>query len=122
MKAMWMFWGVVVVKISISQSQKSSLKDDWNYDFRQLGTPVGPCQRIGLYTGGGLPHGRFPTNMKHVKGVRETIEAIYEMDGRMVPGVEYGFTRQAILMAKGASLDRLLQGLPSSFVNEHQYI
>ena len=86
--------------MSVTESTRGNLMAGLSQDLKELGKTVGPCQSMGLMTGGGLPHGNFATSMRAVPGVKEIIEQIYRQDGRYVDGAIYGLTRQAILLSR----------------------
>jgi hypothetical protein len=86
--------------VSVTESTRGNLMAGLSQDLKELGKTVGPCQSMGLMTGGGLPHGNFATSMRAVPGVKDIIEQIYRQDGRYVDGAIYGLTRQAILLSR----------------------
>ena len=97
---MWDRFPAVMVRIPIGFNQRKNITDAFKKDLLPMKGSIGPCKRIGLMTGGGLPHGGFAMALKGVPGVTEVIDEIYRLDGRYVEGARYQHTRQAVLLTK----------------------
>lgn len=100
LRSSWDIMPAVLCRLPASAADRHAMSAKLKSDLGKLGGSIGPCQRLGLMTGGGLPHGSFANAMRSVKGVDAIMKMIWALDGRLVPGVPYVKTRQAVLLAK----------------------
>ena len=68
-------------------------------DLRAMKGRIGPCKRLGMYTGGGLPYGEFARYVRSIPGVQESFLHVLRLDERYVADVPYVVTPQALLLA-----------------------
>ena len=100
LKSLWSIMPAVVVRLSGSATEQATMTKMLQDDLQKLQKPIGPCKRLGLMTGGGLPHGRYACGLRAMSGVDEILKFVWSVDGRYVPGVRYLKTRQALLLTE----------------------
>ena len=107
LRSCWEIMPAVVVRLWASTAEHVAMSARLENDLARLGSPTGPCKEMGLMTGGGLPHGSYPNAMRGVAGVDDIMRRIWHYDGRLVPGVPYVKTREALLLATSGQKSEL---------------
>jgi len=84
-KQMWSDFGVVATCLDEHPKVQQSLTAQFLKDMKTLGLPRGPCARLGLLTGGGLPYCKFARDARSLMSFQQLWRDVYTFDGRGPP-------------------------------------
>ena len=68
---MWLDYGCVEVKMDGSEKVAQHLYRTVAQDIQKMKGKLGPCAGVGLFTGGGLPHSPFATQVQTLPGFKD---------------------------------------------------
>jgi len=108
---LWKDYGVLGVRLNPSPAVIGKLRDSFRTTIRSMRGNMGPCARLGLFSGGGLPHSDFSLLMRKLKGVRETWELVQRVDGRFQETLSYSLAYESMLATQDRSRSKTYQGL-----------
>jgi len=110
-KIMWDDYGVLACLLNCPLSQRMCLEKKANQDFQKMKGNIGPCARVGLLTGGGLPFGEFAVSARSLKCFHDLFQLCATQAGRWVEGVPY-YPVEEGLPALPAGVQHIYKGLP----------
>jgi len=82
-------YGVVVIRLNVATALRKVIVSTLCADVKGRQDDLGPCRKIGLMTGGGLPHCQGACMLRALPAYREFFMSMLEATGRFVPGVGY---------------------------------
>ena len=109
-ECMWKDYGCLVVLLDEKCSVYDYLVKTFAKDVAFLGKALGPCRRIGIFTGGGLPHSEAAVTARNLKTFCEVFELCLHFEERFAPHCEYVTVHEGLAMAKMG--DKTYKGLP----------
>ena len=102
-KTLFRQYGVVVVRLKVKPSELENIRAAMEEDKKWIGKPLGPCGKIGLYSGAGLPWSKPVMQLRSIPGFQRTFELCLKACERFQSRYPYVIVNESVFLTERKS-------------------